>query len=557
MKQDIENNMKYILKNISDLGLSPINKEYIDKIVEILKFQVRSNYIYTTLSENEKLVKHVETVLKTINDEEIKINKEIDKVLEELDFKYKEYTPANNEDKIFPGLKAKLEENRKKNYENEKDKAEKEFEEKKIFIEDKLNELKAEKDTIEDLKDQIISTDKFIDINLNVEFDADSYNNNYKKIINDCAISILGNDVNTENDEKLFTLEDGNYIPNHDSLLDYFEVARNPELSSELLNFYDSLKNVEVSKNIAQKNDENYYQSLSKREDIKEALNDKKNIQQVENDFLSIHDLFNSLKELHLNKIKNALDVIGHQNTKSKINIFDKFLKKDNEDEKITKDNKDEKTIFNELLEEYHNINKLEEDNKVGLVYEFYIMLAHSKINIDDVKKNLNDIPDYSSECDNKELEEISLIYTLLEKYDIYDLHKMISEIIDSKVDEVQSSYEENLKNLNDYKSKEDSLIESLSEKAKEYYEKFSNEYSLKSFNDLSSKNLSPLIASLILEIIFYIDDIKTPEDISKFGIEVSDEEIKEYKDLITNTILPNMENFLNNSMNIILVKNS
>ena len=557
MKQDIENNMKYILKNISDLGLSPINKEYIDKIVEILKFQVRSNYIYTTLSENEKLVKHVETVLKTINDEEIKINKEIDKVLEELDFKYKEYTPANNEDKIFPGLKAKLEENRKKNYENEKDKAEKEFEEKKIFIEDKLNELKAEKDTIEDLKDQIISTDKFIDINLNVEFDADSYNNNYKKIINDCAISILGNDVNTENAEKLFTLEDGNYIPNHDSLLDYFEVARNPELSSELLNFYDSLKNVEVSKNIAQKNDENYYQSLSKREDIKEALNDKKNIQQVENDFLSIHDLFNSLKELHLNKIKNALDVIGHQNTKSKINIFDKFLKKDNEDEKITKDNKDEKTIFNELLEEYHNINKLEEDNKVGLVYEFYIMLAHSKINIDDVKKNLNDIPDYSSECDNKELEEISLIYTLLEKYDIYDLHKMISEIIDSKVDEVQSSYEENLKNLNDYKSKEDSLIESLSEKAKEYYEKFSNEYSLKSFNDLSSKNLSPLIASLILEIIFYIDDIKTPEDISKFGIEVSDEEIKEYKDLITNTILPNMENFLNNSMNIILVKNS
>ena len=73
----------------------------------------------------------------------------------------------------------------------------------------------------------------------------------------------------------------------------------------------------------------------------------------------------------------------------------------------------------------------------------------------------------------------------------------------------------------------------------------------------LSSKNLSPLIASLILEIIFYIDDIKTPEDISKFGIEVSDEEIKEYKDLITNTILPNMENFLNNSLNIILVKNS
>lgn len=41
MKKDIENNIKYILDNINNLDLSPINKEYIYKIIDLLKFQVR------------------------------------------------------------------------------------------------------------------------------------------------------------------------------------------------------------------------------------------------------------------------------------------------------------------------------------------------------------------------------------------------------------------------------------------------------------------------------------------------------------------------------------
>ena len=81
MKKDIENNIKYILDNINNLDLSPINKEYIYKIIDLLKFQVRENLIFTSLSENEKLVKHIESVLKTLNEEEEKINKEIDKIL--------------------------------------------------------------------------------------------------------------------------------------------------------------------------------------------------------------------------------------------------------------------------------------------------------------------------------------------------------------------------------------------------------------------------------------------------------------------------------------------
>ena len=117
MKNDIEKNVKYILKNMNDLELSQTNKEYIDKMVELLKFQVRSNYIYSSLTENDKLVKHIDTVLKTLNEEEDKINNEINTVLDELNFKYKEYIPKDNEDNIFPGLKAKLEESLKRNYE--------------------------------------------------------------------------------------------------------------------------------------------------------------------------------------------------------------------------------------------------------------------------------------------------------------------------------------------------------------------------------------------------------------------------------------------------------
>ena len=275
MKQDIENNIKYILKNMNDLDLSPINKEYIYKIIDILKFQVRCNLIFTSLSENEKLVKHIESVLKSLNEEEERINKEIDKVLNELEFKYDDYVPVNTEESIFPGLRAKFEENHKKTYENEKDKAEKDFEEKKIVIEDKLTELKAEKDTIEDLKEQIVSSKDFINLKLKEEIDTESYDKNYQNLLNDCAISILGVDINSDNIEKLFSFEDGNYIPNHDFLLDYFEVGRNIELSNELNDFYNGLKDVENNRNLAEKNDLNFEEILNKREDIKDALNDK------------------------------------------------------------------------------------------------------------------------------------------------------------------------------------------------------------------------------------------------------------------------------------------
>ena len=141
--------------------------------------------------------------------------------------------------------------------------------------------------------------------------------------------------------------------------------------------------------------------------------------------------------------------------------------------------------------------------------------------------------------------------------FDFDKIHDFINEIIDLKVDEVHNSYKENLKDLTEYKNREEELLSKLSDKAKDYYYKFSSEFSLSYFNDLSSNTFSPLIASLILETIFYIDDVKTPEDLKNFGIRLSDDEIKDYKELITNTILPNIENFLNNSMNIILVNNS
>ena len=348
----------------------------------------------------------------------------------------------------------------------------------------------------------------------------------------------------------------------HDVLLDYFETGRNIELSNELVNFYNNLKNLAVNKNIAKINDESYSQSLNKREDIKEAVNDKNNRTDVEEKFITIHDLFNKLKDVHLSKIKNALDTIGYQNKKVKFNILEKFIKNDtkSEEQNDNLNEQDEKSIFEDLIKEYTEIKKFSNysnSEKMSLVFDFYLMLANSKIDLNEIKKNIDDIPDFVTDENSSLINEISLIYSFIEKYDLDEIHKMINEIIDTKVDEVQNSYEENLKNLKNYKSRENELYDELSDKAKEYHNKFNSEYSLNRFNDLSSNFLSPLIASLIIETILCIDDVKTPNDIHKFGINLTDDEIKEYKKLITNTILPNMENFLNNSMNIIIVNNS
>ena len=392
MKQDIENNIKYILKNMNDLDLSPINKEYIYKIIDILKFQVRCNLIFTSLSENEKLVKHIESVLKSLNEEEERINKEIDKVLNELEFKYDDYVPVNTEESIFPGLRAKFEENHKKTYENEKDKAEKDFEEKKIVIEDKLTELKAEKDTIEDLKEQIVSSKDFINLKLKEEIDTESYDKNYQNLLNDCAISILGVDINSDNIEKLFSFEDGNYIPNHDFLLDYFEVGRNIELSNELNDFYNGLKDVENNRNLAEKNDLNFEEILNKREDIKDALNDKDATTIIESHITNIYDLFKKLKESYLAKIKESVDTLSNNTTeKNKTSFWNRLLKKDND----TDDNEDDKNALDEsvsidrLIAEYNNLHKLinfEEYPKNSIIYDFYINIAHSKISSEEIQ---------------------------------------------------------------------------------------------------------------------------------------------------------------------------
>ena len=563
MKKDIENNIKYILDNINNLDLSPINKEYIYKIIDLLKFQVRENLIFTSLSENEKLVKHIESVLKTLNEEEEKINKEIDKILNELDFKYDEYVPVNTEDNIFPGLKAKFEENRKKIYESEKDKAEKDFEEKKIVIEDKLNELKAEKDTIKDLKEQIVSPKSFIELKLKEELDTDTYNNNYKLLLNDCAISILGVDIESEKADKLFSFDGSNYVPNQDALLDYFEIGRNPELSNELKEFYESLKNITNNKNVAEKNDINYEEILNKREDIKEALYDKEATNLIEENLLNIHNLLNEIQKAYLSKVKVALDVITTNSTpKTKLSFLDKLLKKDTDNNSESENNtkQDEDLLINNLVDEYNKLQSIlnfESNPKNSIIYDFYINIAYSKISVEEVKKNIEDISIKLTDLlDEKSINDIGLICTFLDKYSFDDIHDIISSIINSKVDEAQNSYNENQKNLNEYESKEKQLFEGLSDKAKEYHNNFGSEYSLGNFNNLSDNIFSPLIASLILETIICIDDIKTPDDIHRLGISLSDDEIKEYKELITTTILPNMENFLNNSINIILVKN-
>ena len=272
---------------------------------------------------------------------------------------------------------------------------------------------------------------------------------------------------------------------------------------------------------------------------------------------------FKKLKESYLAKIKESVDTLSNNTTeKNKTSFWNRLLKKDND----TDDNEDDKNALDEsvsidrLIAEYNNLHKLinfEEYPKNSIIYDFYINIAHSKISSEEIQKNLQDFPEIINDLLNEsQVNEIGLIYTVLEKYSINDIHEIINGIIESKVDEAQSSYYENQKAITEYKSRENSLFENLSEKAKEYHNKFSSEFSLSNFNNLTDNSLSPLIASLILETIFYIDDIKTPDDIHKFGISFTDEEIKEYKELINNTILPNMENFLDNSINIILVKN-
>ena len=218
--------------------------------------------------------------------------------------------------------------------------------------------------------------------------------------------------------------------------------------------------------------------------------------------------------------------------------------------------------ILADIIDSYTKLKKItnfEEFPKASLIYEFYLNIAKTKLNNEDIKPNKDLLNSFNIDIEEDSLEEICLLYTFVSEYKFEEIHDIISQIIDNKVDEAQNIYSEDKKDLNDASAKEKNLIENLSEDAKKYHEKFGTEFSISTFNDLlvNNKSCSPLVASLVLEIIFGIEKVKTPDDINKFGIKFTDEDIKEYKDEITNTIIPNMENFLTNSMNFIIIKRS
>ena len=571
MKQSIEKNVKYILENIDDLDLSPIDKEYIDRIVKYLKFEVKYNQIHTNLIENEKLIKQIENTIKLLETQDEKLNKEIEKTNDDLTFKYDEFVPPENKAGIYAGLQAKVEKAKKKSYEEKREEAKKIFELQKPEIELKLKELENQKENITALREQIASPEFFINSILNDELNISDFNNNYQSLVNECAKTILGKDKSTDKALLLFDYDDvqKNYEPKKDELRSFFEFARNPELTDELVNFYKELKEIKENKNLAEIKEESSEKKLSQREDIRAALYDKYEQKSVEDKIFDIIVLIDKLKEENDIKDENIKEKKSEKNDNTNyfIKLFDKLKRKDDEefeeeDQKEEENKKTNKEVESEIIECYTKLKSstdFEKYPKASLIYEFYLNIAKTRITDDDILPNKNFLKSCEVILEDEALDEICLLYTFISEYKFEEIHDIISQIIDNKVDEAQNIYSEDKRTLTDTESAEKNLIDNLSEDAKKYHDTFGTEFSIGTFNDLSvsNKSCSPLVASLLIEIIAYLDKVKTPEDINKFGIEFTDEDIKEYKDEIANTIIPNIENFLTNSMNFIIIKRS
>ena len=556
MKKNLESNVKYILDNLEDLDLSPVDKEYINKTINFLKFQVTNNLIHNNLIANERLLKQVENTLKHLEGEEKKLDKEIEKTNEELIFKFDDYVPLKAKDDIFQGLQAKVEESRLKQYNLEKEEAKNAFEQSRPASEKKLSELENKKNSVVGLKQIVATPENFIEAVVSKDLDVSSYRNIYQTLIKDCAESLLGEDADSENAEKLFVYneETKTYEPNKKNLEEFFQYGRNQELSNELKNFYDRLKEIKHIRDAAEENEEESEEKLSKRVDIKSALYDREELKAVEDGIFDIYVLFEQLKDINEEKIEKTEETQNSQKQFPK--LFDRLVKKEvpEEDEEDNADEEETET-FNELVEAYTNLKNLTNysiNPKASIIYEFYLNIAKSKVDEIVIKTNINAIKPSIYSLDNIVTDEIGLLYSFASNFKFEEIHEIIEEIIDSKVDEAQNSYTENKKDITEYESKEKELVENLSDKAKEYYEKFNKEFSIGNFNNLSSNNssLTPLVASLVLETALNIKDVKTSDDISKFGITFTDEDINKYQENINNTILPNMERILVEAQN-------
>lgn len=438
------------------------------------------------------------------------------------DLEYPEYQKPELDEEIAPGLQSQVESAENQQYQSKRESWERK---QKPNIERDIQTLSQIIAQLEGFEQSIGDSKEFIKQALDVNVNREGIEQEYQRLMNICAtnmaygLSMETTRVGTDN--SLFSHSGSSnfsgYTPNPQEISKFLDLIRDPELVSEL-NDYDVSRRIDnkIKRNIAEEQ-----KKLEDEQKLAQLITNPEICQEVET---YIHRL-SSLLERQNTLSEEQRNLRLPEETSKLVTFFNRILGK------TKKQNSRIEEVAAELRgvkEEIRQLYQQEKDNpNYALVYNAY-MEAIGRYTRETSPYIIDRTPMKT---------ELNRIRNLEQMSQKRDLREFVNEYINPQgiIDGLSQTIERLNAELSENQQVTETKYAALSDKGKDLVAQGIYMGDIKArYIDVSERDrygVSPFVSSLILETLMDAQNIKTPEDAKKYGIDISQGEIEQYQE--------------------------
>ncbi len=538
MAIDYAETIRYISDNMDKVNLTQEDLEAIKRTLSLIKAHVEQQIIETAVRNSPEIKRQLDEAKEKVQKRMAELKEKAADAQSKM--KYPEYTPKDIPETV-PGVIVEGVENKKReNYNKNRD----------FYlasmgpeVEAELQRLNQLMDFYESVKPYTENPDRFIEEFLKNRFGEQGQDNpELQKLVDLCATNMAygymemetsrvadknkGEELPPMAGEPLFihtgkSNSDG-YSINPDALSPFLDLIRDNDLVEELTRFDEVYtKGLELASRLTEKNTD-----LNELNESKKSLENKELYSEFEKTITSAADILE--QQTSIDEQLYQLDLPANSNIFARawgwLTGSSRANDQKREELKAKKDALIEQ--YNKLRAGY--ITRLNEDDpdfkKLNELYIFGITEHRPNEGFYSPTSN----PD----SDFYDLAQGVINYRSSKAHeDGTSIHAVVTEKsqLDTKISTLQEDINLNKNTYSQLIDERDAMYEKLSPKAKELTDKsprgavpmmgIKKRYIEASKNDRYS-DVSPFVSSLILEAIFKMHDIKTPQDADKFGIE-------------------------------------
>lgn len=505
--------------------------------LDVIKLSTISKIVECQATDSQEVLRQIEEAKSVLQAKIDSLEKEIKAI--PTDYTYEPYTPTETDKKVITSFKNVVEESQRRQYETAK---ESDVQEKKTNAEREIRKLTEELEKLQQIGEKIDDPKEFIKeiVKSHLAIKGYSYTKAYQELIDRCAMNMAygycdmeSSRMPVEKDGKVFWdlpifsstktfASSSGYRINPEALKVFLDLIRDEDLCKELGAYDKKLEALLTS----QQTQEVVMTQLSKVEEKQALLDDKELCKQVEATISHICELSNQRSEIY--------DQISQTNVPAKTNPVSRFLawvtgsqkKAEQKKEELEKKKSSIGAQISKAYEDYKN--KAIEDPRFGKL----ILLYEEAYQPENASQRTIALPLISSiefEGHFKDFDKRSeSMIGPDKKYQSKSAFVRSALKLDEKHEKLKSRNDQISSEIQEKETVERKAYEGLSPKIKELLEAAPNHRVPMSgiigrYIEPSGQNsrygISPFIASLVLEALFNMGNIKTAEDAQKYGI--------------------------------------